>query len=163
MTSLLMLAALGTAEATEVGDNRAFGLGVQLGRPFGLTGKIYMGGRTNAIDFLVGTDYGSRGYYYDGFTAQVAYHWHLVELTSGGGVAIPFRIGVGGFLGTGYRDGYWYDRGGDLSLGARVPFGLDFDLERAPVQFYIELAIRIVIFPGIYPDGDGGIGFRYYF
>jgi hypothetical protein len=162
MTSLLMVAALGTAQATEIGDGRPFGLGLQLGQPFGVTGKVYLGGRTNAIDFTVGTYYASRGYYYDGFQAQVAYHWHLVELTSGGGVAIPFRIGVGGFVGT-YGNGYYYDRYGDLSLGARVPFGLDFDLERAPVQFYIELAIRIHVYPGFYPDGDGGIGARYYF
>ena len=82
MTGLLLLAAVGNAEATEIGNGRSFGLGLQLGQPFGITGKAYTSGRSNAIDFTVGTYYAS-GYYYDGFQAQVAYHWHLVELTSG--------------------------------------------------------------------------------
>lgn len=164
MTSLMMLAALGTAEATEIGNGRAFGLGIQLGAPTALTGKVYLGGRRNAIDFALGTYYDDYGYYYDGFYGHVNHHWHLTELASGGGVAIPFRIGVGGFLGTfGYG---WYDRRydrSDLVVGARVPFGLDFDLERAPVQFYVELAPEITILPPLRIGWDAGIGVRYYF
>lgn len=164
MTSLLTLA-LGTAGATEIGSSRSFGLGLQLGAPTALTGKVYLGGRTNALDFALGTYYDNYGYYYDGFYAQCSYHWHLVELTSGGGVAIPFRVGVGGFLGT-FAYG-WYDRrgyfGGDIVVGARVPIGLDFDLERAPVQFYVELAPEVTILPPLAIGWDAGIGVRYYF
>ncbi len=165
MTMLALMAmSATTAEATEIGSSRQFGLGIQLGSPTALTGKLYMGGRQNALDFALGTFYDNYGPY-DSLWVHVSYHWHLVELTSGGGVAIPFRIGVGGFLNTFDYD-YWdndYYLDNDLAVGVRVPFGLDFDLESAPVQFYIELAPEITILPPLYILGDGGIGVRYYF
>ena len=160
---MILQALLASANATEIGESRAFGLGLQLGSPSALTGKIYLGGRTNALDFALGAYTYGYAYYADSIFAQVSYHWHVVELTSGGGVAIPFRVGVGGFLGT-FRYG-WY-RGvyaSDLVVGVRVPIGLDFDLETAPVQFYVEIAPEVTILPPLAVGGDGGIGVRYYF
>jgi hypothetical protein len=47
-----------SANATEVGYNRKFGLGFMLGDPTGITGKYWVSG-TNALDFGLGfTDYG---------------------------------------------------------------------------------------------------------
>jgi hypothetical protein len=159
MIATLALFAATNANATEIGESRAFGLGLQLGEPTGITGKLYLDGRTNAIDFLVGS------YYDAGFAGDVyvhvSYHAHLAELASGRGVAVPFRIGVGGFL----NSGYWRfdDDANDIVFGARVPFGLDFDLETAPVQFYVEVAFEIAIIPFVGAGIDGGIGARYYF
>ncbi|MCI0633270.1 MAG: hypothetical protein L0206_05045 [Actinobacteria bacterium] len=154
-----MLWAGGDAHATEIGSDRAFGLGIQLGEPSGITGKVYLDGRSSAIDFLVGS------YYDDGFVGdvylQAAYHIHIVELTSGGGVTIPFRAGIGGF----FNSGYWRfdDSVQDVVFGARVPIGLDFDLEKAPVQFYLEVALDVAVIPFVGIGGDGGLGARYYF
>jgi hypothetical protein len=164
MLSLLPLLAA-TAGATEIGESRPFGLGIQLGQPTGISGKIYLGGRRNAIDFTAGGGgYGGGygGYYWAGFYGQVAYHWHVTELTSGNGVAIPFRVGVGGFITTGGWGYYGWgrDRYYNTVVGARVPFGLDFDLEEAPVQFWIEAAVDVTLVGIGY---DGGIGARYYF
>jgi hypothetical protein len=113
----------------------------------------------NALDFTLGTYYNNG--YSDNFHAQVSYHAHLAELTSGRGVTIPFRIGIGGFLTTGYW--VWDNNEYDAVFGARVPFGLDFDLESAPLQFYFELAFQLAMIPTVAVGGDGGIGFRYYF
>jgi hypothetical protein len=159
MFATLAMLVAGNASATEIGDGRAFGLGLQLGEPTGITGKYYLGGRRNAIDFLVGS------YYDAGFAGDVyvhvSYHAHLAELASGSGVAIPFRVGVGGFL----NSGYWRfdDDANDIVFGARVPVGLDFDLESAPVQFYLEVAVEVAIIPFVGAGIDGGIGARYYF
>jgi len=145
--------------ATEIGTSRAFGLGLQLGEPTAITGKVYLDGRVNAIDFSFGS------YYNYGFAndiyVQASYHAHLVELTSGRGVTIPFRIGIGGFL----NSGYWrFDNDvEDVVFGARVPFGLDFDLEKAPFQFYVEVAFNVAVIPFVGVGADGGIGARYYF
>ena len=165
MTLLPLLAlALGSpAHATEIGSSRPFGLGVQLGAPSGITGKVYLGGRRNAIDFLVGAWYGDA--FYDTFYGHATYNWHFPELASGGGVSIPWRVGVGGWVASGYW-GRWgrNDRFGDLWVGARVPIGLDFDLEMAPVQFYIEAALQVSVIPRpLGMDLDAGIGARYYF
>ena len=161
LASLALIVLESVAGATEIGESRQFGLGIQLGDPSGITGKIYLGGRVNAVDFALGTYYDSP--ISDGLYVQAAYHVHIVELTSGGGVAIPFRAGIGGFFTT----GYWrWDDGSedyDVVVGARVPFGLDFDLERAPLQFYLEIAFDVTLAPPLRFGGDGGIGFRYYF
>lgn len=165
MRTLPLLLALGIAApagATEIGNGRAFGLGLQLGAPSAITGKFYLGGRQNAIDFAVGAFYDDYGYVYDGLYVQAAYHFHLTELTSGNGVTIPFRIGIGGFLGSwNYGWSGRWDYG--VVIGARVPFGLDFDLESAPVQFYLEVAPQVTVLPPLGIGADGGIGFRYYF
>jgi hypothetical protein len=158
MTLLAMWALTTDAQATEIGS-RPFGLGIQLGAPSGLSGKYYLEGRRNAIDFAVGAWYGDG--FYDDFFAHATYSWHFPELTAGQGVAIPWRVGVGGWLASGYYRGrYGFD---DLFLGARVPIGLDFDLETAPVQFFIEAALQLMVFPGIDAGLDAGLGVRYYF
>lgn len=154
-----IVAATMAANATEIGSRRSFGLGVQLGAPTGITGKVYLNGRKNAIDFLLG------GAYYDddrwgGYWAQVSYHWAIAELASGDGVSVPFRIGVGGFVTDGY---YGYLDVDDAVLGARVPFGLDFDLDSAPVQLYLEVAIDVTVLPPLGVGADAGLGVRYYF
>lgn len=162
MTGMLLALFLAPdAVATEIGSGRPFGLGVQLGSPTGVTGKIYLGGRRNAIDFLVGGPY-SDNYWWGGIWAQAAYHWHVMELTSGDGVAIPFRVGVGGFVST-WQYRWWGNGRYDAVIGARVPVGLDFDLESAPVQFWVEAAVDVTILPPLGIGVDGGIGVRYYF
>jgi hypothetical protein len=84
----------------------------------------------------------------------------VAELASGDGVSIPFRIGVGGFVTSRY---YRYVDYGEVVVGARVPFGLDFDLDDAPVQFWIEVAVDVTVLPPLGVGADAGIGFRYYF
>lgn len=156
-----LLALPSTAGATEIGSSRAFGLGIVLGSPSGISGKYYIGGRTNAIDFSVGSWYSGRyGSYYGGYRVAVAYHWHFEELASGGGVAIPIRIGVGGFVSDG---GFYDDWFGETALGVHVPFGLDFDLESAPVQFFGEVGAEIPVYPFFGLGFALGIGVRYYF
>jgi len=158
LLALGLLAAAPAAHATDIGSSRPFGLGIQLGSPSGITGKYYLGGRQNAVSFAVGAYYGSG--YYDSFWVAGSYDFHITELASGQGVAIPWRVGIGGFLGS---DGYYGRRRGDAVIGARVPVGLDFDLESAPVQFYVEVAANLVLYPGIWAGLDAGIGARYYF
>lgn len=158
----LLVGLASESHATEIGRSRPFGLGIQLGAPSGITGKIYLGGRRNALDFTFGASYYDR-YLWGGIWAQVSYHWHITELTRGSGVTIPFRVGVGGFVSTYSYDWGWDRRRYDAVVGARVPFGLDFDLESAPVQFYLEAAIDVTVLPPLGIGLDGGIGVRYYF
>lgn len=150
-----------SAHGTEIGTRRPFGLGVQLGAPTGITGKVYLGGRRNALDFLVGGAYYDNGSYWGGFWGQVSYHWAVATLANTDGVDIPFRIGVGGFVSNHYYQ--WVDGPYDAVIGARVPFGLDFDLDDAPVQFYLELAIDVTVLPPLGVGADAGFGVRYYF
>ncbi len=157
----LLLAGLTTAGATEVGHSRPLGLGIQLGSFSGITGKFYLGGRRNALDFAVGTAYGRT--FASGIQAQVSYHFHFDPLTEGNGVTIPWRVGVGGWINAGSSWVYPQFDDDRVIVGARTPLGLDFDLEEIPLQFYAEIAFNLAVVPGVGAGFDGSIGGRYYF
>lgn len=164
MTGWVALAWL-TANAqagTEIGARRPFGLGLQLGTFSGISGKVYLGAsRANALDFSVGTGYGER--WTDSFHLHVTYSRHFAPLASGGGVTIPWRVGIGGFANTGDYWGFQRYDGRGAILGARAPIGLDFDLEEIALQFYIEVAMNLTVIPGVSAGLDAGLGARYYF
>ncbi len=161
LTTALLAATLSTqAHATEIGNGKNLGLGIQLGSPTGLTGKYYLGGRRNAASFAIGSHYD--GGFYSGLWLTGTYHFHLAELATVPEFTLPFRIGVGGFLATGsYGYGRYYRD--DVYLGARVPFGLDMDFTAAPIQIYLEVAANLLLYPAIAGGVDAGLGFRYYF
>lgn len=161
ITSALLATLLSapTAQATEIGSPRSFGLGIQLGSPSGITGKYYLGDRQNAISFAIGSHYNGR--FYNGLWLTGSYDFHITDLVDEAEFVMPLRVGIGGFLATGsYGFGSYYD---DVFIGARAPIGLDFDLNAAPVQIYVEVAFNLVLYPGIYAGLDAGLGVRYYF
>lgn len=156
---VILMANLAMAAPTEVGSPRPFGLGIQLGTFSGVTGKVYLRGRKTAVDFALGTAYGRS--LSDSVHAQVSFHEHFGPLTSGSGVTIPWRIGVGGWINAG---SYWvYPNYDNVIVGVRAPVGVDFDLEDAPVQFYVEVAFDLSIVPGVSGGLDASAGVRYYF
>lgn len=160
MTSLLLALSLSAdAQATEIGNGRNFGLGIQLGSPSGITGKYYLGGRRNAVSLALGSAYDGR--FYNGVWITGSYDFHIAELIDEAELVMPFRVGIGGFLATGQYG--WGRYSEDVFLGVRVPFGLDLDLHSAPVQFYLEVAFDMTIYPGIWAGLDAGLGVRYYF
>lgn len=157
-----LLSALPDAEARRSRSARprskTLGLGLILGAPTGLSGELNLGGQTS-LDFAVGLDaFNERDLYF-----HIDYLVYLVNLANGGSVDVPIYLGVGGFA--------WDhdDAGGDnFHLGARVPFGIALALRRAPVQFFFEVALRVILIEGDNHDHrligvSGGLGFRVYF
>jgi hypothetical protein len=162
--------AVGTANATEVGSSRNFGLGFQLGDPTAFTGKAFIGG-LNAIDFGLG--FGGYGYgrcrdpegrrYYCGdrgwsdLSLHADFLWqdNLVHSTA----RLDWHIGAGGRL------IFWdaFDRG-YIDVIARMPLGLDLTFQRPGfIEVFFEIAPGIVIIPFAWFDLDADIGVRFYF
>jgi hypothetical protein len=146
--------------------NKTFGLGIILGAPSGISGKYFVGPDT-AIDFGVGF----LGCCYHRGRGGVHLHgdflWHPISLVSAEAFELPFYVGVGvrfwNFGDDRYADG--------SAFGVRVPFGLAFDFNNAPIDIFVELVPVFDLFFGYDCDGcnnagfdfDGAIGFRYYF
>jgi hypothetical protein len=145
-----------------------FGLGLILGSPSGLCGKLYLA-NTHAIDFAVGEALiGS-----DGIHIHADYLWHPWVLASQSAFDLVLYVGVGArFLD--------HDRGrndrDDFHLGPRVPFGMLFDFSSSgvPLDAFLEVAGHLdIIFDDDDGDGDdhgdldfdlsAAIGVRYYF
>jgi hypothetical protein len=125
------------------------GIGLFVGEPLGLTVKVDLQRRT-ALEILGGVSE------YD----NEAVYGHLTFLATpfvanGRSVLVPFRIGIGAAI---------YEYGNDIGIAARVPFQVGFQFRSAPIEIYLELAMRLHLVPdGVDLDLDGGLGFRFYF
>ncbi len=164
---VLAVAAAGTAQATEVGYSRKFGLGVAVGDPTGLVGKVWVS-PTNALDFGLGfqhygwqrCDVNGRNcdYAYQEFSVNADYLWQSNIIK--GPFQLDWHIGVGGriyFFGDNYR--YQHD----FDIAARMPVGLDA-MFRNPdfLEVYFEIAPALFFLPP-FLDLEGALGVRFYF
>src|SRR5690606_12634036 len=153
--------------------NKTFGLGLELGAPFGLSGKYFLT-ESNALQFGLGAIY---EHYYagDGLHLYLDYLWHPVSLVSAQAFELPFYIGVGGR--------FWdfdYCRGpddrvcgyGGSAFGIRIPLGISFDFNRVPLDVFFHIVPTLDFYRGdyhrYYDRGthfgiDASVGVRYWF
>lgn len=143
-----LLSATAPAYAEPVSQPEGWGLGIMLGAPTGLTLKNWTGG-ANAWDIGLGVGPGLR--------LHGDYLWGLAQVMSNkSDLTLDLYLGVGpvigaahGWCGTGFRPkGACGGGGGRLFAGARVPFGIEARLARAPFTFGLELA------PGLWLSPD---------
>lgn len=156
-----------------------FGLGVQVGAPTGLAGKLYLG-KPFALQMGIGVvdDLDDDPYDDDGLHLYLDVVWHPAVLARTSSFTMPFYIGVGGRIVDNddhYRVGNTWYSDDDTRLGVRVPFGLLMDFNRVPLDIFFELTVVVDLvefdddYNGPYDDDppdaglNGGVGIRYYF
>lgn len=156
LRSLGFTLVLTLAVASARAEGGPFGLGLILGSPTGIDGKIYFN-KQNALDFAVGEAFVNER----GLHIHADYLWHPVMLTQDEAFFLPLYLGIGGrFLD--------HERHTDSAahLGARAPIGILFDFKRIPLDIFLEVALIVDI---IRPSEDDvvdlnvGVGVRYYF
>src|SRR5262245_25005036 len=91
--SVALAAVLLAAPATARAGGGPFGLGLIIGSPTGLSGKVYFT-KMNALDFAVGAAFVNER----GFHLHADYLWHPVMLTQDEAFFLPLYFGVGGRL-----------------------------------------------------------------
>lgn len=129
-------------------QDSGLGLGLIFGEPTGLSAKMWTSERT-AIDAAVAWSFVGSGWLH--IHADFLMHnFDLINVSEG---SLPVYFGVGAYLGL----------ASDLGLGARVPVGLAYHFEGAPVEVFFELAPGLALLPEIKFYIGGGIGARYYF
>jgi hypothetical protein len=174
---IVALACLLGGRAAHAQPANPFGLGLVVGAPTGLTGKLYLGGHF-ALQMGLGVvnDLGSEAFHHQGLHVHIDALWHPAILTRQPAFTMPFYLGVGARIveyDHHYRfDGRWVEHD-DTRLGVRVPFGLLMDFNRVPLDLFLELAVVIdvleledVPFHGHDHHRvvvNGGLGVRYYF
>ncbi len=133
--------------------NKKFGLGLELGEPTGLNGKLYLSD-SGALDFGVGYIYDSY-YFGDGFHIYADYLFHPAVVASTDAFELPFYIGPG------LR--YWDFNYCDVNrvctfygsaVGLRMPLGLDFDFNNVPLDIFVQIVPVLDFLSGDY--------YRYY-
>jgi hypothetical protein len=150
--------------------NKTFGLGVELGEPDGLNGKVFVS-RTGAIDFGVGEIY-DHYYYGNGFHIYGDYLWHPALLAATPSFELPFYVGVGLRF---WDFDYCYMNVCDYSgtaVGVRVPLGISFDFNNVPLDIFLQVVPVLDFLGGDYYTRfgdrehfgiDGSVGIRVWF
>lgn len=145
-------------------DEKRFGIGFILGDPTAVSAKWY---RSNerALDLQVSLNssnyvlvYGDYLYHFTGILGQGD---RFTERLS-------TYMGFGPLLAVGTKDdhpkGNYFDkRQDDYAFGVRIPFGVEWIWEKAPLGIGVELAPGVMIAPATKGLFQGGLTLRYYF
>lgn len=137
-------------------QDHGFGLGVILGEPTGLSAKLWTSS-DNAFDFAAAWSF--RNYHYndnhnDGsLLLQADYVWHFFNLMPVSSGKFPLYIGIGGRV----------VLADDPSFGIRVPIGIDYLFDDAPIDVFLELVPILDLSPATDFGVGGGLGIRYWF
>jgi len=164
----------------------AFGLGLMVGVPSGLSAKLHLDERV-ALAAGLGVFREFRDH--EGMHVHVDVLWHPRVLTETRSFTLPFHVGVGGRLLQHTWDYYWADEfryygRSDTHLGVRVPVGLTMNFKNTPLDVFFELAFVVDVIASSddelcidsrgrtfycgwddhgHADFNGALGARYYF
>lgn len=128
-------------------DKGQIGLGIMVGEPTGLSFKYWMGSKT-AVD--AGLTWSLSGN--DAIGVHADYVWHKWLNVEKGQLALYYGVGAA----------LWVAES-NTGLGARIPVGLNYLFQDAPLDLFIEVVPGLGVLPDTDFDVDGGIGVRYYF
>lgn len=133
------------------------GLGVIIGSPTGLSFKTFTS-ETNAFDAGLAWSVG----HYDAVNIHADYLWHHFDVFEGiDRGQLPVYYGIGGRLV--FADDHPHRGDDNAVLGVRIPAGINYLFEEAPIGVFLELAPVVNIIPSSDLDLDGAIGARFYF
>lgn len=123
------------------------GLGVMIGEPTGLSAKMWTGEKT-ALD--AGLAWSFVGHGYIRIHTDVLVHNFSIEVTTG---KLPVYIGLGAKL----------LLSSELGMGIRVPLGIAYWFESAPIDIFLEVVPGLNLLPATGLGIDGAVGIRYFF
>jgi hypothetical protein len=148
MKKLILVSTLALFTLGIFAQDKGLGLGLIFGEPTGLSAKIWTSERT-ALDAAVAWSFSGVGW----FHIQSDFLIHNYELLSVSQGALPVYFGGGAYIAF----------SSDLGLGIRVPFGLAYQFEGAPVDIFAEIVPGLSLLPDLGFYIGGGIGVRYFF
>ncbi len=146
---LFAVAGLAQAQTGRAGGNT--GLGIIFGEPTGVSFK-YWTGRTTAIDAAAAWSFVDGG----SFQIHSDFLFHSFDIFKVEKGRMALFYGFGGRFKS-------EDEDGKAVLSFRVPIGITYEFEGAPVELFVEIAPMLDLTPKTQGAIGGGIGFRYYF
>jgi outer membrane protein W len=130
-------------------QSKGFGAGVIIGEPTGLNGK----GWISQHSAVVGGVGWRLGVGKDRLQLHADYLWHFHEWIRSSQQFSPY-VGVGGRL---------MSIDGDGVFGVRIPFGIVWIPEDAPLDVFLEVVPVVDLAPATDLNGNGGVGIRFFF
>ena len=149
VTTVMLLVLIG-GEYLIAAQPKKLGIGIVLGAPTGFTMKYWIDAQT-AWQGAIGTGF-------DGITVGADYLTHSDAFNN---VQLPFYYGPGAFFGSAGFGAPRYVRG-DLALGARFIFGVDYLTDDREFDLAFELRPALLRSPRVGIGIEAGIAFRFY-
>ncbi len=150
-----IIAILLAVTATNASAQDTFGLGVIVGEPTGLSLKYWLD-EDRAIDGAAAWSFSEN----DSFQLHGDYLIHDYELLNSDD--LPFYYGLGARLK--FKDNEGRGRNSnDEIFGIRVPLGITYLFEDAPLDLFFELVPVLDLAPDVELDINAAIGLRFYF
>lgn len=166
MKRALIAGSLVLCALSSFAQGSGLGLGIMLGEPTGISGKVWLSG-DRAADFGLAWGGWGRGNGYFHVHGDYLFHnFNLINVSQGRlalhyGPGLRFRSWSGGRY---WVNGRYYDtRGSHARLGVRFPVGLTYLFDGAPVDVFLEVAPTLDLIPGTSFDVDAALGVRYWF
>lgn len=144
---------------------RDFGIGIALGSPTAITGKVWL---TNSTAMDIGLSYSSHDYVlvYGDYLLHSTNLFGNTELSN----RLSSYIGIGLGIYSWDRDYYYEDRpagwrrkDGDVGVYARIPLGLEWTPRDPPLGVFAELVPGVSVIPSVDAIINVALGIRYYF
>ena len=146
---LLALAATAAlAQSKKSSTTKDFGLGIILGEPTGLHGKLWLTNNT-AVDFAAAWSFE----HYSSLHLHADHLWHFRNQFRDHNWSV--YVGIGGRLKVKETE--------DSRLGVRIPVGLVYEIPKSPVDVFMEVAPIMELVPATELNFNAGIGMHYYF
>jgi len=148
MRKLIVLFIAGSIGLKVMAQADGFGIGIILGEPTGLSGKLWLTQKT-AVDGALAWSL------WDGGAVHIhadflVHNFNLINVSQG---QLPLYIGIGPRI----------KLANDPMLGVRVPFGLAYLFGSAPLDVFLELVPILELIPASDFHFNSAIGIRYFF
>jgi hypothetical protein len=148
MKKLILISIVALFSVGLFAQGSGFGLGAVFGEPTGLSAKVWTSENT-AVDGAVAWSFIGTGWLH--LHADFLVHnYDLIDVSEG---KLPLYFGLGAFI----------NLASELGLGIRIPIGLSYQFDGAPLEIFAEIAPGLSLLPSTDFYFGGGIGVRYYF
>ncbi len=149
--------------ASAAGHSEEFGLGIMLGEPTGLSGKMILDTKS-AIDF--GLAFSTNGYFL--FLSDYLFQFpHAFHSSSPFISRLTPYLGMGGILATtsqlGQNRSFFGTSSSSIALGVRIPLGIEWNPSSLAIGVFAEIAPGIYLLPSTQGLFQWDIGIRFYF
>ncbi|MCU0612773.1 MAG: hypothetical protein MUE60_13420 [Candidatus Eisenbacteria bacterium] len=141
-----------------VSGQGGFGAGIILGEPTGVSLKAWLDDRT-ALDGAAAWSFSG----HDSFQLHADWLIHYFDVMEADDLrgALPVYVGIGGRIRL--REEHRGDDDEDVTLGVRLPFGMTYIPDSAPVDVFVEFVPTLDVVPGTDFDLAAGFGARFFF
>jgi hypothetical protein len=153
MKKLILLAVFFTLilVGNVIAQDRGFGLGVILGEPTGVSGKLWLSGKS-AIDMAAAWSL-SKDNELHLHGDYLVHSFNVIKVEKG---RLPIYYGIGGRI-------RFDDGDGDDNIGVRIPVGMAYIFSGAPLDLFLEVVPILDLAPDTDFDMNAALGMRYYF